>query len=121
MIPKKRNILRKKRIMRTRLKITGTPECPRLAVYRSNRHIYAQIIDDIKATTIASASTLSPDIRGRIAGLKKSEQASLVGEEIAKKAKEAGIEAVVFDRHGWIYTGRIAALAEGARKGGLKL
>ncbi len=108
-----------KRKRRVRKKIYGTPERPRLTVYKSLRHIYAQIIDDSKGYTLVSASTLTPDLRSEISGLKKVEQAKKVGALIAKKAIEKGIKQVVFDRNGYIYHGRVSALAEGAREGGL--
>ncbi len=109
---------RKKRI---RKKIRGTPERPRLCVYRSLRHIYAQIIDDTTGRTLAAASTLSKDIApvvGKDSGNKKG--AAIVGEAIAKIALSKGIKKVVFDRNGFLYHGRVKALAEAARKAGLE-
>lgn len=99
---------------RMRFRITGTPERPRLAVFRSAKHIYAQIIDDVKGVTLVSASTLNVNAEGT-----KTEAAKAVGEAVAKKALDAGITKVVFDRGGNIYHGRIKALAEGAREAGL--
>lgn len=109
-----------RRKARTRKMVRGTTERPRLNVYRSNRHIYAQVIDDATGKTIASASTLSKEIAKEATGLKKAEASKKVGELVAKKAVEAGAESVVFDRSGYIYHGRIKALAEGAREAGLK-
>ena len=99
---------------RMRFRITGTPERPRLAVFRSAKHIYAQIIDDVKGVTLVSASTLNVKAEGT-----KTDAAKAVGEAVAKKALDAGITKVVFDRGGNIYHGRIKALAEGAREAGL--
>jgi large subunit ribosomal protein L18 len=99
--------------------VAGTAERPRLAVFRSLNHIYAQIIDDAAGHTLASATDMEADVRTKRDG-KKSEVASLVGEALAKKAKEKGIEAVVFDRGGFKYHGRVKALAEAVRKGGLR-
>lgn len=99
---------------RMRFRITGTPERPRLAVFRSAKHIYAQIIDDVKGVTLVSASTLNVEAEGT-----KADAAKAVGEAVAKKALDAGITKVVFDRGGNIYHGRIKALAEGAREAGL--
>lgn len=111
------NAARVKRHIRVRAKISGTTERPRLCVYRSNANISAQIIDDIRGVTIASASTLEKDFEGL--GCNK-EAARKVGVKIAERAKAAGVEAVVFDRSGYLYHGRVAELAEGAREGGLK-
>ena len=108
---------RAKRHYRVRNKVSGTAECPRLNVFRSSKHIYAQIIDDIKGVTLCSASSLSKDFEGN--GGNK-EGARKVGEMIAKAAADKGIENVVFDRGGYLYHGRIQELAEGAREGGLK-
>ena len=115
-----KNIDRKKRHARVRLRISGTAECPRLCVYRSLNHIYAQLIDDVAGNTLVTASTLDKAIKGNLEGKTKSEEAKEVGILLAKKAIEKGIEAVVFDRAGYLYTGRVAALADGAREGGLK-
>ena len=102
---------------RVRGKISGTGERPRLNVFRSARHIYAQVIDDIKGVTLCSASTLDKDFSGTAGN---AEAAKKVGEAVAKKAKKLGVTEVVFDRGGFIYHGRIKALADGARAGGLK-
>jgi large subunit ribosomal protein L18 len=107
----------KQRIRKT---ISGTAERPRLSVFRSNKEIYAQLIDDINGRTLAAASSLSKDIAGEEGNVNKIEQAQKVGNLMAKKAQEAGIESVVFDRNGYLYHGRVKALAEAVRKGGLK-
>ncbi len=107
-----------RRRKRTRLKVRGTAERPRLSVFRSNRHIYAQLIDDVAGCTLAAASTLSKDLRGL--DKKGKEAAEMVGLLLARKAKEKGIETCVFDRGPYKYHGRVKALAEGARKGGLR-
>ena len=111
-----RNKLRQKRHTRVRGKISGTSECPRLSVFRSNKNISAQIIDDEKGITLASASTINMDLTNK----SNTEAASKVGEEIAKKAIENKIETVVFDRSGYLYHGRVKALADAAREAGLK-
>lgn len=110
---------RARRHVRVRKALAGTPRRPRLAVFRSLNHIYVQIIDDLAGETLAAASDLDADVRKSRDGKKKSDVASLVGEAVAKKAKEQGIESVVFDRGGFKYQGRIKALAEAARKSGL--
>lgn len=104
---------------RIRVKIEGCAERPRLAVYKSGKHIYAQLIDDVNHLTLASASTLDKDLRDQVKNGANIEAAKLIGSTIAKKAKDAGIECVVFDRGGFLYHGRIAALADAAREGGL--
>ena len=109
---------RRKRSIRKN--IFGTPQRPRLTVYRSNKHIYAQIIDDIAGHTLASASTIDSEAPDDIEELEKIEQAAKVGEMIAERAQDKGIEKVVFDRNGFRYHGRIAAVADGAREGGLE-
>ena len=111
------NLQRLKRHKRVRGKISGTPERPRLAVYRSNANIQAQIIDDVNGVTLVSANTYEKDFEG--IGSNK-EAARKVGNTLAKRALEKGISAVVFDRGGYIYHGRVSELAEGAREGGLK-
>ena len=111
---------RLKRHKRVRRKIKGTAETPRLSVYRSLNHIYAQLIDDVKGVTLVTASTLDKELKGNLGDKDKKAQAFAVGELIAKKAKEKGVETVVFDRGGYLYTGRVANLADGARKDGLK-
>ena len=115
-----KNEIRRIRHERVRKKISGTAERPRFCVYRSLNHIYAQIIDDTVGNTLVAASTLDKAIKADLAGKTKSEEAKLVGELLAKKALEKGIETVVFDRGGYLYTGRVASLADGAREGGLK-
>lgn len=111
-----KNKMRQKRHARVRSKISGTAECPRLNIFRSNKNIYAQLIDDVAGVTLASASTLDKSIE--IAP--KTEQAAKVGALIAERAKEANVEVVVFDRGGYLYHGRVQALAEAAREAGLK-
>ena len=111
---------RLKRHKRVRAKIRGTAETPRLSVYRSLNHIYVQIIDDVKGNTLVTASTLDKEIKGSLDGKDKKAQAFAVGELAAKKATAKKITSVVFDRGGYLYTGRVAALADGARKGGLQ-
>ena len=111
------NAQRIKRHKRVRAKISGTPECPRLNVFRSETNIYAQIIDDTTGHTLAAASSLDKDFEGRGSNV---EAAKKVGLAVAARAKEKGIETVVFDRGGYLYHGRVKALAEGAREGGLK-
>jgi len=105
--------------MRIRKKISGTAEKPRVAVFRSNKQIYAQVVDDNKGVTILSVSSKEKEVAGQT-GLKKTEQAKLVGKSLAEKCKEKGIENVVFDRSGYKYHGRVKSLAEAAREGGLK-
>lgn len=109
---------RVKRHLRVRKKVTGTPERPRLSVYRSEKNIYAQIIDDVNAVTLVSASTLDKDLNLKIGGNK--EAAKLVGELVAKRAVDKGITEVVFDRGGYVYHGRVQVLADSAREAGLK-
>ena len=112
-----KNAQRMKRHIRVRGKISGTPECPRLNVFRSNANIYAQIIDDVNGVTLVSANTLEKDFEGATGN---AEAAKKIGTVLAERAKAKGIEKVVFDRGGYIFHGRVAALAEGAREGGLK-
>ena len=114
-----RNEVRVIRHARVRKKISGTPEMPRLCVYRSNKSIYAQVIDDTKGVTLVSASTLDPAIRGQLEEVDKSGAARLVGKLVAERAINAGIKDVVVDRGGYVYTGRVAALASAAREAGL--
>ena len=111
---------RLKRHKRVRAKIKGTAETPRLSVYRTLNHIYAQIIDDVKGNTLVTASTLDKSLKASLAEMDKKAQAYAVGELLAKKAIEKNIEEVVFDRGGYLYTGRVQNLADGARNGGLK-
>ncbi|MFO7291426.1 MAG: 50S ribosomal protein L18 [Bacillota bacterium] len=114
-----RNKRRKKRHLRVRKKVFGTPERPRLNVFRSSKNIYAQLIDDMAGHTLVSASTLDPELRGEIENGGNVEAARKVGQLIAKRALEKGYKRVVFDRGGYLYHGRVKALAEGAREGGL--
>lgn len=111
-----KNKVRKNRHKRIRRTLSGTAERPRLNIFRSNKNIYAQVIDDVEGVTLASASTLDSEVTDS----SKSEQAALVGELVAKRAKEANIEEVVFDRGGYKYHGRVKALADAARENGLK-
>ena len=115
-----KNADRKKRHLRVRNNISGTAEMPRLCVYRSLNNIYCQIIDDVKGVTLASCSTKEKAVAAEIADKTKTEAAKVVGAAVAKKALEKGITAVVFDRGGYLYTGRVQALADGAREAGLK-
>ena len=105
---------------RVRKDLAGTAQRPRLAVFRSITGIYAQVVDDGVGNTLASASSVDKELREKVKGLKKSEQAKLVGKTVAERAKSKGITAVVFDRGGFKYIGRVKALADGAREGGLK-
>lgn len=113
-----KNVARLRRHKRVRKLISGTPARPRLCVFRSISNIYAQIIDDVNGVTLASASTLDSELKGSYGGNK--EAAKAVGKLVAAKAIEKGIKEVVFDRGGYIYHGRVAELAEGAREGGLE-
>lgn len=112
-----KNELRVRRHIRVRTKISGTSECPRLCVFRSNKGIYAQIIDDTIGKTLVQASTLDKEVKTKASNV---EAAKEVGELVAKRAVKAGIENVVFDRGGYIYHGKVKALAEAAREAGLK-
>ena len=114
-----RTLARKRRHKRVRRKIVGTSERPRLNVFRSNAEIYVQIINDDEGHTIASASSIDSKLKSKLDGLNKSEQANIVGEEIAKRAADQDIKSVVFDRGGFRYMGRIKALADAARENGL--
>jgi large subunit ribosomal protein L18 len=115
-----KNKARKRRHFRVRKKITGTAERPRLNVFRSSKHIYAQLIDDTKGNTIVSASTVDPELRASITNGGNVEAAQKVGELVAKRALEKGFKSVVFDRGGYLYHGRIQALADAAREAGLE-
>lgn len=116
-----RNKARRKRQLRVRKTVHGTPERPRLNVFRSNQNIYAQIIDDTVGRTLVSASTLDPEVRSRLQGSGGNKAAAaIVGEVVAKRALAAGVRKVVFDRAGYLYHGRVAALAEAAREAGLE-
>ncbi len=114
-----KNAVRVARHARLRHYFSGPSERPRLNVYRSLKHIYAQVIDDVQGVTLAAASTVEPEIKAQLEGKNKKQAAELVGETVAKRAKDKGVEKVVFDRGGYLYTGRVQALADGARKGGL--
>ena len=114
-----KNAVRKARHYRQRRHIIGTPERPRLNVYRSTCNIYAQVINDEVGNTLVAASTLDAELKDQLQGKSKTEAAALVGELIGKRAVEAGVKQVVFDRGGYLYTGRVAALADAARKAGL--
>jgi large subunit ribosomal protein L18 len=111
---------RERRHYRVRRKVSGTAERPRLNVYRSLEHIYAQVIDDVAGHTLASASTLDGEVKKAINGLKPVDAAKIVGQMVAARAKNAGISKVVFDRGGYKYHGRVKAVADGAREGGLE-
>jgi large subunit ribosomal protein L18 len=111
---------RKRRHARVRSKISGAAKLPRLSVFRSLKHIYAQIIDDDDGCTLVSASTLDADVRDLVAGLSKTEQAKIVGKRLAEKALSSGVEQVVFDRGGYLYHGRVKALADASRESGLR-
>lgn len=113
-----KNAIRRKRHARVRAKISGTPERPRLSVFRSNKHIYAQLIDDMNGVTLASASTLDKEIN--VESASNIDAAAKVGELVAKRAVEKGFKSVVFDRSGYLYHGRIQALADAAREAGLE-
>ena len=111
---------RERRRLRIRRKISGTPERPRLSIFRSARHIYAQVVDDRAGQTVAHASTLSRDVRGEVSEASKLDAAKKVGQAIAKALLAKGIDKVVFDRSGYLYHGRVRALADAAREAGLK-
>jgi large subunit ribosomal protein L18 len=112
---------RKRRHVRVRAKVSGTAQRPRLNIFRSSAHIYAQVIDDVRGTTLVAASDLEAPVKERAGdGAPKSARAKAVGEVIAERAKEAGISSVVFDRGGFLYHGRVKAVADGAREGGLQ-
>ena len=115
-----KNSVRQRRHARVRKHVSGTAETPRLNVYRSLNHIYVQVIDDVKGVTIASASTMEKAIKEQVAGKTKTEAAKVVGSVAGERAKAKGIETVVFDRGGYLYTGRVAKVADGARDAGLK-
>ena len=117
---KSRSEARIRRHTHVRIRVSGTPDKPRLNVFRSLAEIYAQLIDDEDGRTLAMASSIDHDLKAKMAGLKKTEQARLVGLAIAERAKAAGVSRVVFDRGGYQYIGRVKALADGAREGGLE-
>ena len=115
-----KNAQRRKRHLRVRKNVFGTKECPRLNIYRSTSNIYAQVINDEKGETLCSASTLSKELAENLKSKTKSEKAFIVGELVGKLALKKGIKKVVFDRGGYLYTGRVLQIAEGARKAGLE-
>ena len=115
-----KNEVRQRRHARVRKHISGTPERPSLSVYRSTKNIYVQFIDDVNGVTLASASTLEKAVKEEIAGKTKKDAAKIVGKIAGERAKEKGVEEVVFDRGGYHYTGRVQSLADGAREAGLK-
>lgn len=115
-----KNTERKRRHERVRKKIKGTAEAPRFDVYRSLNHIYVQVIDDVKGVTIVSASTVEKELKAQVENLTKTEAAKLVGKVAAERALEKGVKTVVFDRGGYLYTGRVQAVADGAREAGLE-
>ena len=114
-----KNSVRKARHHRQRRNLNGTCERPRLNVYRSTNHIYAQVINDVDGNTLVAASTLDAELKGQLEGKDKKEAAKLVGKLVGERALEKGVKKVVFDRGGYLYTGRVQALAEGAREAGL--
>lgn len=116
---KSRARARQKRHLRIRRRVTGTAGRPRLSVFRSLKHIYAQVIDDVRGHTLATASSIDPALREALAGTPKSDEAVRVGKLVAERAKEAGITQVVFDRGGYLYHGRVQKLADAAREAGL--
>ncbi len=115
-----REVSRRKRRTRVRAKISGTAERPRLSIFRSSKHIYAQVIDDLAGATLVAASTLDKDLAGQLESTCNTEAAKAVGVLVGKKALAKGINKVVFDRGGYNYHGRVAALADGAREAGLE-
>ncbi len=114
-----KNEARLRRHTRVRKKVSGTAEAPRLSVYRSLNHIYVQVIDDVKGVTLCSASTMEKEVKGAVKDLSKTEAAKVVGKKVAERAVAKGIKTVVFDRGGYLYTGRVQAVADGAREAGL--
>jgi large subunit ribosomal protein L18 len=119
-MPKTQQEKRERRKGSIRKKVSGTAERPRLTVFRSSKHIYAQVVNDDLHSTIATASTLDEALKASLSGLKKSEKAKKIGAAIAERLKAKGIDKVVFDRNGYIYHGRVSALADAAREAGLK-
>jgi len=115
-----RRAARMRRHRRVRKYVVGTPERPRLSVFRSLRHIYAQVVDDSQGHTLASASTIDPEMKAQLEGLTKTEQARMVGRTVAERALGQGVKRVVFDRGGYKYQGRVEALANAARESGLE-
>ncbi|RJP48996.1 MAG: 50S ribosomal protein L18 [Anaerolineaceae bacterium] len=120
MANKSRSLARERRHVRVRKHVSGTPSRPRLNVFKSLTGIYAQIVDDVHGNTLISASTIDKELREKMKGLKKTEQAKVIGKAVAERAISKGISSVVFDRGGFRYVGRIKALADGAREGGLQ-
>jgi len=120
MANKSRSLARERRHVRVRKHVSGTPSRPRLNVFKSLTGIYAQIVDDVQGNTLISASTIDKELREKMKGLKKTEQAKVIGKAVAERAISKGISSVVFDRGGFRYVGRIKALADGAREGGLQ-
>ena len=118
--PYNRREAREARHRRIRKRVSGTPERPRLAVFRSHQHIYAQLVDDVAGRTLVAASTVEPELTKRVENLTPLEAARVVGEAVAERCKAKGFSRVVFDRGGYLYHGRIQALAEGARQNGLE-
>ncbi len=114
-----KNAERQRRHTRVRKKISGTAQTPRLNVYRSLNHVYVQLIDDTKGVTLCSASTMEKDVKAEIKDMTKTDAAKVVGKKAAEKALKQGIKEVVFDRGGYLYTGRVQAVADGAREAGL--
>ncbi len=115
-----KNTVRQRRHARVRKFVSGTPERPRMCVYRSLNNIYVQLIDDVNGVTLTSASTLEKSVKEAVVGKTKTEAAKIVGQTVAERAKEKGIETVVFDRGGYLYTGRVQSIADGAREAGLQ-
>ncbi|MEW6267098.1 MAG: 50S ribosomal protein L18 [Thermodesulfobacteriota bacterium] len=115
-----RMMARLRRQTRVRKKVKGTTERPRLCVFRSSRHMYVQIIDDVSGRTLVTASTMTLGLRDKVKGLKKTEAAKMVGRQVAQTALAQGIKKVIFDRNGFLYHGRVAALSESARESGLE-
>jgi large subunit ribosomal protein L18 len=120
MANKNRSVARVRRHLRVRKSIFGTTQRPRLNVFKSLSQIYCQVIDDVEGNTLVSASSVDNELREKVKGLKKTEQAKAVGKAVAERAKSKGIKTVVFDRGGFRYVGRVKALADGAREGGLQ-
>lgn len=113
-------VARERRQTRVRKRVSGTPDRPRLNVFRSSKHIYAQVIDDTLGHTLVSASTVDPEVRTNLGSLSKTEEAKRVGKLVAERAQAQGIKLVVFDRGGYLYHGRVKALADAAREAGLQ-
>ena len=120
MANKSRSVARGRRHIRVRKQLFGTPQRPLLNVFKSLSEIYAQVIDDVEGNTLLSASTVDKDLREQVKDMKKTEQAKAIGKALAERAKSKGINVVVFDRGGFRYVGRVKALADGAREGGLQ-